>query len=365
MPAVHPQHQWGPAKGECGACGDRMGGFRENEYPGKYSQLPSQRTYRHGEEINVTIYTTANLLGYFIFRLCPSRDGILVPDLAECFNSRSPLTIVETQTTKYYPGSKGGFHDLHIVLPKNVSCPSCLLQWTYVTGYRENKATPPCESCLGCGPQEHFVNCADIEILPDGATWQMEPDYPSNKLTTAASPTAVNSTGRPTTQAAITATPTPFPTARTTTLPRTTSTTSPNGPAPCTPLSDHVVCEPRGIQKLIPGGANWCLRNCQTGRCVPEFCTCYCKYPTYKIDIDPSAFDWIASANTILSTSAVPTSAASTSSSSSSAPATSKTLCYKATKLWTQTPGMNGWCKFNCPSEWCQDMCSLQVCPVQ
>lgn len=31
-------------------------------------------------------------------------------------------------------------------------------------GYREHKVNSQCESCLGCEPQERFVNCADIEV---------------------------------------------------------------------------------------------------------------------------------------------------------------------------------------------------------
>ncbi|KAH9509720.1 hypothetical protein Btru_044334 [Bulinus truncatus] len=79
------EYMWGQAKGKCGACGDRALGITENEYPGKYSHVLPQRVYRSGSEINVTVYTTANLLGYFYFRLCPSRDGPNLTDLDQCF----------------------------------------------------------------------------------------------------------------------------------------------------------------------------------------------------------------------------------------------------------------------------------------
>lgn len=74
-----------------------MDGFHENEYPGKYSQFPPQKTYRtkwDGQTItdndglniiNVTIYLTPNQLGYFIFRLCTKRDGPGLDSLADCF----------------------------------------------------------------------------------------------------------------------------------------------------------------------------------------------------------------------------------------------------------------------------------------
>merc|ERR1712242_245617 len=48
-------------------------------------------------------------------------------------------------------------------LPRGVTCDRCVLQWTYVTGntwgYCEDGTAD-----VGCGPQEWFRNCADIEI---------------------------------------------------------------------------------------------------------------------------------------------------------------------------------------------------------
>ncbi|KAK6958984.1 hypothetical protein BgiMline_036453 [Biomphalaria glabrata] len=128
------EYMWGPGKGQCGACGDRVFGIKENEYPGKYSNAPAQRAYRSGKEINVTVYTSGNLLGYFFFRICPFRDGPNLLDLDTCFTSRSPLVINETGSTRYYPGSLKGFHDLHLIIPANLSCQHCILQWNYITG---------------------------------------------------------------------------------------------------------------------------------------------------------------------------------------------------------------------------------------
>ncbi|KAI8785962.1 CAunnamed protein product, partial [Biomphalaria glabrata] len=47
--------------------------------------------------------------------------------------SRSPLVINETGSTRYYPGSLKGFHDLHLIIPANLSCQHCILQWNYIT----------------------------------------------------------------------------------------------------------------------------------------------------------------------------------------------------------------------------------------
>ncbi|XP_059158571.1 uncharacterized protein LOC131942685 [Physella acuta] len=346
------EYQWTRGKGKCGACGDRFDGFLENEYPGKYSMVPPQRVYTSGGEMNVTVYTNANMLGYFVFRLCTSRDGPHLLDLNECFTRMNPLIIKETKTDRYYPGSKKGFHDLHVILPKT-DCDQCILQWTYVTGYREHSPKPNCEACLGCGPQETYVNCADISILREGATSVTDPESvpPARPIITTTTTTTISTTRRP---AASTTTPrsTTSQLTRPASTPKTT-TRAPDSPASCSPMAPHVVCEPRGIHKLIAEMDTWCLRTCQSGRCRADFCSCYCKYPTYKIYIEPAAFDYIASLKHPSSAAAVP----------SMTPMSSKHLCYKATPLWSKTPGLNGWCSYNCPSEWCEDMCSLQVCP--
>ncbi|BFZ14110.1 hypothetical protein BsWGS_17149 [Bradybaena similaris] len=356
-------YQWKQRNGACGACGDKSGGIRENEYPGKYSQFPPQRTYITRRNlagvgdsdrynvINVTIYVTANQLGYFYFRLCPYRDGPSLPyiDLEECFNSGNNLVVKDINATRYHPGSNSGYHDLHLEIPANVSCQHCILQWTYVTGYREGK-NGQCNPCLGCGPQEQYVNCADIQILPVGTPPVI--DETGSPLFTTARPQTPTPQVRPTTI------PTP-PVVRTTTrrssiappvstsAPSANVTQRPGNVTPCTPTADIVMCEARDIQRLIPGMNTWCLQNCKSGHCMPDFCDCYCMYPGYKISIHPTAFDL----KTTSKTPSTPTSS------------TAKYHCYKPNLLWSRTPGLTGWCANNCPSMWCAGMCSLQVCP--
>ena len=54
---------------------------------------------------------------------------------------------------------------VYVRLPPQVTCAQCILQWTYVAG--NNWGT--CDNgtgAIGCGPQENFRSCADIEIVP-------------------------------------------------------------------------------------------------------------------------------------------------------------------------------------------------------
>ncbi|XP_041355247.1 integumentary mucin C.1-like [Gigantopelta aegis] len=114
--------------------------------------------------MNITIYTKPNMLGHFEFRLCPEQDSPKLTDLQSCFD-RYPLTILETNYSQYFPGSKGGFYDMHVVLPKLVSCDRCVIQWKYITGYRLGWNPNSCGRCLGCGAQETYINCADVSIV--------------------------------------------------------------------------------------------------------------------------------------------------------------------------------------------------------
>jgi len=127
------QFQWQQSNGKCGACGDPFGSFPENQYPGKYSQFPPQRTFTSGTYINATVYSRPNMLGWFEFRLCARKDGPDVTDLQACFDE-NVLQIDETGMTKFFPGSVGGYSDMHVLLPAGLSCDHCMLQWKYNTG---------------------------------------------------------------------------------------------------------------------------------------------------------------------------------------------------------------------------------------
>ncbi|XP_062587524.1 uncharacterized protein LOC134249165 [Saccostrea cucullata] len=156
--------------GKCGVCGDAYKGPREHEAGGKYAkgiiveQLPAGST-----EMKTTIQITSYHMGYFEFRICPHND-IRRPVSQQCLDEH--LMIIkegtpESEYTRYYPDNpietgKDKYH-LTLLLPRGIRCEQCVLQWTYNTGNSwgtDKNGT----SCLGCGLQEVFKNCADISI---------------------------------------------------------------------------------------------------------------------------------------------------------------------------------------------------------
>lgn len=156
--------------GKCGVCGDAYSGPREHEAGGKYAkgiiveQLPAEST-----EMKTTIQITSYHKGFFEFRICPHND-IRRPVAQECLDEH--LMIIkegspESSYTRFYPSNpkvtgKDKYH-LTLLIPRGMRCEQCVLQWTYNTGNSwgtDKNGT----SCLGCGLQEVFKNCADISI---------------------------------------------------------------------------------------------------------------------------------------------------------------------------------------------------------
>lgn len=155
--------QYHKNNGKCGICGDRWDDEpRQHEAPhGIFANGLITRRYKQGYIIPVVVDVTANHNGHFEFKLCPN-DNIFKDPSQECFD-QFPL---RTSEGYKYPifGSDGiGYQQLYVELPLTVTCEQCILQWTYVAG--NNWGT--CDngtSGIGCGPQEHFRSCADIQI---------------------------------------------------------------------------------------------------------------------------------------------------------------------------------------------------------
>ena len=194
--------------GKCGVCGDGYNGPREHEAGGKYAkgiiveQLPAGST-----EMKTTIQITSYHKGYFEFRICPHND-IRRPVAQECLDEY--LMVIkegtpESSYTRYYPDNPKvtGMDKYHLTLliPRGIQCEQCVLQWTYNTGNSHGMVLfiicisifiifnyfysfssifddlliqfisgnswgtdKNGTSCLGCGLQEVFKNCADISI---------------------------------------------------------------------------------------------------------------------------------------------------------------------------------------------------------
>ena len=50
-----------------------------------------------------------------------------------------------------------------VVLPYGLTCSQCVMQWTYFTGNTWGQCNNGTEG-MGCGDQEMFRNCADVQI---------------------------------------------------------------------------------------------------------------------------------------------------------------------------------------------------------
>ncbi|KAK3599806.1 hypothetical protein CHS0354_037292 [Potamilus streckersoni] len=159
-------HQWGEMDGKCGVCGDPYDSDRPNEAGGRYANGIIARTYDSADEfIEVTVEVTANVGGYFEFRLCPHND-IYKPVKQSCLD-QYPLRI-EGNGRRLYPDlplGKSGFVIAKLNIPQGVTCKQCVLQWKWHGGNHWGMCTNGI-GLAGCGPQTEFYNCADISILP-------------------------------------------------------------------------------------------------------------------------------------------------------------------------------------------------------
>ncbi|CAC5399938.1 unnamed protein product [Mytilus coruscus] len=148
--------------GRCGPCGDPWISPRNNEAGGKYATGTIARHYATGQIINVTVELTSNHKGYYEFRLCPNNN----PSKAvtqECLN-RNVLNIMG-HGKRYVIDSPDSnlFMEFQLSLPPGLSCSQCVLQWKWRAAQNKGSNGQGGE-CFGCGPQEHFINCADVSI---------------------------------------------------------------------------------------------------------------------------------------------------------------------------------------------------------
>ncbi|XP_067944772.1 uncharacterized protein [Watersipora subatra] len=155
-------NQWERNNGKCGLCGDPYQGPRKHEagYPGGYANGIISRHYKKGAVIDVEAKITANHLGQIAFKICPvNNKNSKVTQ--ECFD-RYPLTDVNGKkkiSIFNQIGNSPGTIRAQLVLPNQLTCTQCVLQWYYTAG--NNHGGPNT-------PQESFVNCADVRISVNG-----------------------------------------------------------------------------------------------------------------------------------------------------------------------------------------------------
>ncbi|PSN43757.1 hypothetical protein C0J52_06412 [Blattella germanica] len=158
--------QWQRNGGKCGICGDAW----DMPTVCKYAQGIIVRRYKKDSSITIRVELTANHRGYFEFRLCPNNSPRRVGTQA-CLDKYvlrrakfAGVTDEQNHETRYYPATGNKVFETRYLLPPGLTCSQCILQWRYIAG--NNWGT--CENgtgAVGCGPQEEFRACADVEIV--------------------------------------------------------------------------------------------------------------------------------------------------------------------------------------------------------
>ncbi|XP_076086507.1 uncharacterized protein LOC143057150 isoform X2 [Mytilus galloprovincialis] len=257
--------------GKCGTCGDPYDGERKNEAGGIYATGFIARRYEKGQDIEVEIQLTANHLGSFVFKICPNND-VTTQVSQECLDQNVLELAGQPGVTRYEPGSVVGSHYVKLALPADMTCEQCVLQWHYTAGNNHN------------GPQETFINCADVAI-DDGDDPINPPPVTSRPPTTKASTQPPTTTTKSTTQRPLTTTkrttttkPTSAPsTSKPTTKAPSTTTTSSSGHVTSCAADEVIDCIGVGVYAGI-GYERWCNTYCgdQHVACSPDLCQCSC-----------------------------------------------------------------------------------------
>lgn len=155
-------------KGKCGECGDSYGQKRprSHELGGTWGEGVIVKTYKAGSEITASARITANHKGYFTFDMC-NMDPLFASgktmEEESCFNIK--LKTVDGSDTYPLNSTKAGVYDVQLQLPADLTCKHCILRWTYTAGNSWGWCTDGTGGRLGCGPQETFRTCSDIEIV--------------------------------------------------------------------------------------------------------------------------------------------------------------------------------------------------------
>lgn len=104
---------------------------------GAYSTGIISKCYEQTSVIEVKVEITANHLGYFEFRLCEHNDPF-TPATQECLDEHV-LTLYNGMGTRYNITSEIGEYTVELILPEDVHCSQCVLQWKYNTGMVNDK----------------------------------------------------------------------------------------------------------------------------------------------------------------------------------------------------------------------------------
>lgn len=191
-----------------------------------------------GQKIDIEIELNANHKGHFELRLCPVNNRSVVVD-QDCLNAH-PLYLADNPSSyKYFipeEKKKSDVCNYQVLLPQGITCSQCVIQWTYVTG----NTWGDCKngtSAVGCGAQENFVNCADVQIYSNAV------GLPPNAVD---NPNAIYFR----------------------------DSSAPGGRTPM--VVKHTICVPTPEYAMIPNMDEWCMQTClrYASNCSPKKCVC-------------------------------------------------------------------------------------------
>jgi len=153
--------------GKCGVCGDNYEDPvpRPHEAGGEFANGVITKRYAPGQIIEVEAELTANHKGNFVIRLCPHNNPKETVT-QECLNSHV-LKLAGANSIRFIipeDSNKTETFRWKVELPPYLTCTQCVMQWTYYAGNTWGTCSNG-EEAVGCGPQETFVNCADVAIV--------------------------------------------------------------------------------------------------------------------------------------------------------------------------------------------------------
>eukprot|EP00095_Tigriopus_kingsejongensis_P001217 maker-scaffold959_size76551-snap-gene-0.20 protein:Tk01217 transcript:maker-scaffold959_size76551-snap-gene-0.20-mRNA-1 annotation:"PREDICTED: uncharacterized protein LOC101891129" len=227
--------------GKCGVCGDNYADPqpRPHENGGKYGQGVLARRYVMGQAIDVEIELVTNHWGWFELKLCPLNDVNQITT-QKCLD-QYPLDLVTDPKSSKFPIPAGtAISDTlryQVILPPRITCSQCVIQWTYNTGNTWGDCGNG-TAAVGCGEQENFVNCADVQIYSIGAGFPPNAILPYHAVYVE-------------------------------------DQTHPEGPKPLT--NKNVVCIPTKSHEHLPDMQKWCQEQClnyNPSACPKDKCLC-------------------------------------------------------------------------------------------
>lgn len=142
-------------------CGDP---YDEQKQPhadgGRYSNGIIAKTYEKGQMIDVTVHLTTSHLGNFEFRVGDFTDKKTAGDTRG--KLLGSILKLDNGSSKFTKVGKTGMYKIKLQLPADLTCKRCVIQWWYTGGNNWGCDRTGCAT--GKGPQETFVNCADVTI---------------------------------------------------------------------------------------------------------------------------------------------------------------------------------------------------------